>query len=96
MVLSVPMPGTHYGVSVLPEELMAHGSREHPLDTDPTLVQQGSGSGELGTHMKSTSWVRSAISSSAQHAAALRDEKEHSPLEHFPSEHSPCAIRATP
>lgn len=40
-VPAVPMPGTR-GVSVLPEELMAPGSTEQPVDTQPTLAQHGS------------------------------------------------------
>lgn len=89
----------HWAQSVLPEGLLACGSREHPRGH---TAHPGNGNAslpwkadcqQLGARMKSTSWVRSAISSSAQSPAPLQGMRRSiSPLEHFPSEHSIQAI----
>lgn len=84
-----------HGVSVLPEELTAHGSREHlrghTAHRGQWALEWKAASQQLGTQMKSTSWVGSAISSSAQRPAHLQGMKRSILLGA-----SPHAIQATP
>lgn len=74
---------------------MARGSREHPHGHTAhpgAALEWKADSQQLGTQMKSTSWVRSAISSNAQCSAPLQGMKKSIP----PWSTSPLSIPPVP